>query len=530
MWFPILYLSSCTLIAGVGSVFILTVLVKLRHLASDAKIRRLGGVRAPILAGNLLSASRLYFEIGKNQYNNQLVDWCTKQLDSLPPGKKTFAEFSLTGSKRVLITRDPEQIKAILATNFSSFGHGPMWHKLWRPFLGDGIFGVDGQLWHDSRGMIRPMFARDRLRNLAIFDECTGKLLRKIPSAGVTVDLKHLFYRWALDTTTEFLLGENANSLDRPDNDVFSAMHIAQRIQMYIFVLNPIAPLIPKGDYHRAIRRVEEFIEPAIARALAIPQAQLEELSKSDMEFSFLHSIVRHTRNPRVIRDQIMSVLLAGRDTTAATLCWAMYELSNYPETWARLRSEVLAELGSQATPTYEALKDLKYVKNILNETLRLHPAAPLNMRQALETTTIPGRPGEADVVLLKGDSVTINTLGMHTFAELYPPVSDAFADPRTFSPERWEHWTPKPWTYVPFSGGPRICAGQNFALTEMAFCLVRLAQRFESIEYRGDWAAQKLQADIIGTPALGIPMALYEPGEKPDVPPGYGVHQRRFA
>ncbi|ETR98907.1 cytochrome P450 alkane hydroxylase [Trichoderma reesei RUT C-30] len=520
-----LYPSSYTLIASVSLVFILTLLVKLRHLASDFRIKRLGGVRAPILAGNLLSASKLYYEIGKNQYNNQLVDWCTKQLDNLPPGKRTFAEFSLTGSKRVLITRDPEQIKAILATNFSSFGHGPMWHRLWRPFLGDGIFGVDGQLWHDSRSMIRPMFARDRLRNLAIFEDCTSKLLRKIPSAGATVELKDLFYRWALDTTTEFLLGENVNSLDFPDHDVFNAMHVAQRIQMYIFVLNPIAPLIPKGNYHRAIRRIEEFIEPAIARALAIPPAQLEELSKSDLEFSFLHSIARYTRDPKAIRDQIMSVLLAGRDTTAATLSWAMYELSHYPEIWAKLRSEVLAALGNHGTPTYETLKDLKYVRNILSETLRLHPAAPLNMRQALETTTIPGRPGEADVVLLKGDSVTINTLGMHMCAELYPPTCKTFADPRIFSPERWESWTPKPWTYLPFSGGPRICAGQNFALTEMAFCLVRLAQRFESIEYRGDWAAQKLQADIIGTPALGIPMALYEPGEMPDVPLSVGVH-----
>lgn len=160
------------------------------------------------------TASKLYYEIGKSQYHNRLVGWCTGQLDSLPVGKRTFAEFSLTGAKRVLITRDPEQIKAILATKFSDFGHGPMWHKLWHPFLGDGIFGVDGQLWHDSRSMIRPVFAKDRLRNLAIFDACTDNLLSKIPSSGATIDLKDLFYRWSLDTTTEFLLGENAGSLD----------------------------------------------------------------------------------------------------------------------------------------------------------------------------------------------------------------------------------------------------------------------------------------------------------------------------
>ena len=166
-----------------------------------------------------------------------------------------------------------------------------------------------------------------------------------------------------------------------------------------------------------------------------------------------------------------MSVLLAGRDTTAATMSWIIYEMSNYPETWSKLRREVLSVLGSHGTPTYETLKDMNYVKNILNEVLRLHPAVPVNMRQALETTTIPGKPGESDIVLLKGDTVTLNTIGMHLRPDLYPPISETFADPAIFSPERWECWSPKPWTYTPFHGGSRICVGQNFALTEMAFC-----------------------------------------------------------
>lgn len=234
---------------------------------------------------------------------------------------------------------------------------------------------------------------------------------------------------------------------------------------------SPIAPLIPKGAYYRAIRKIEEFIEPFIARAIALPESELEELSKSDMQFTFLHSIARFSKDPKTIRDQVMSALLAGRDTTAATMSWAMYEISNYPAAWARLRSEVLDVLGPNEKPTYEALKNLKYARYVLNETLRLHPAVPMNMRQALETTTIPGAPGERDIVLLKGDTVTINTLGMHARRDLYPPVTETFADPAIFSPERWESWTPKPWTYLPFHGGLRICIGQNFALTEMAYC-----------------------------------------------------------
>ncbi|UNI15421.1 hypothetical protein JDV02_001956 [Purpureocillium takamizusanense] len=94
---------------------------------------------------------------------------------------------------------------------------------------------------------------------------------------------------------------------------------------------------------------------------------------------------------------------------------------------------------------------------------------------------------------------------------DLYPPTSEKFADPDMFSPERWECWTPKSWHYVPFNGGPRICIGQNFALTEMAFMLVRLLQKYERLEYRGDWPAQYYKMEIVGRPGQGVPVALYE-------------------
>ncbi|KAK5997338.1 Cytochrome P450 52A3-B [Cladobotryum mycophilum] len=477
---------------------VITVLVWIRHLIADIRIKRAGGVRAPVLAGNLFSASRFYYHVGKNQYQNTLLDLLNSKLDDLPSGRRGFAEFSLTGAKRVLITRDPEQIKTILATKFAHFGHGHMWHDLWRPFLGDGIFATDGKMWHDSRQMIRPMFLKDRVRNIAIFDACTDKLLSKLPSPGTTVDLKDFFYRWTLDTMTEFLLGENVNSLDSPDNEIAHAMYVAQRAQMYIMLLNPIAPLIPKGDYYQAIRKIEQFIEPVIARTIALPEGQLEELSKSDMDFTFLHSIARFSRDPKTIRDQIMSVLLAGRDTTAATLSWAIYELSNYPSMWARLREEVLGVLGCNGTPSYEALKNMTYLKNIINETLRLHPAVPINMRTVLETTTVPNRPGKPDIVLLKGDSVTINTLGLHTREDLYPRVGE-ICEPQGFQPRA--------------VGELDAQALDVYAVPRWAKdMLVRFAQRFERIEYRGVWEAQSLQADIIGTPALGVPVALFEP------------------
>lgn len=206
------------------------------------------------------------------------------------------------------------------------------------------------------------------------------------------------------------------------------------------------------------------------------------------------------------------AVFLAGRDTTAATLSWCVYEVSHYPQIYAKLRSEVLSIVGPTKEPTYEDLKSMKYLQHTLNETLRLYPAVPFNVRYALTDSSLPAvTPGAPDITVVAGDAVFYSTLAMQRRSELYPPASDNFADPSTFSPERWDNWQPKPWTYVPFNGGPRICVGQNFALTEMAYVMVRLLQRFERMEYRGDWEKQYHKVEIVGTPGQGVKVALWE-------------------
>ena len=171
-----------------------------------------------------------------------------------------------------------------------------------------------------------------------------------------------------------------------------------------------------------------------------------------------------------------MAVLIAGRDTTAATLSWTIYELARCPAVWARLRRAVLSAVGPRAAPTYEDLKALPLLTHTLNETLRLWPAVPYNLRAALCDTSLPGGEGRPDIVVLEGDVVVYSTLAMQRRRDLYPAseegkgVGEEFPDPAIFCPERWDGWTPKSWTYVPFNGGPRICVGQNFAMTEMAF------------------------------------------------------------
>lgn len=127
-------------------------------------------------------------------------------------------EIAFLGKTRFLMTREPEHIKTILTTKFREYGKGEQFHETWSPFLGDSIFTTDGQMWSESRALIRPMFIKDRVRDLEIFDKWTMTLISKLPASGQTVDVMDLFYRMTLDVTTDFLLGGSVDSLNKSDS------------------------------------------------------------------------------------------------------------------------------------------------------------------------------------------------------------------------------------------------------------------------------------------------------------------------
>ncbi|KAK6067841.1 cytochrome p450 alkane hydroxylase [Seiridium cupressi] len=461
------------------------------------------------------TASLWFLRCARAQMANKLIDYFESMFihTSKPSQYGDIVEIQINPMERYLITRDPEHIKTVLTGKFASFGKGEQFHDLWRPFLGDSIFTTDGAMWHDSRSLIRPMFMKDRVSDLAIFERWVSALVEHIP-AGEEIDIMDLFYRMTLDVTTDFLLGTSVNSLSNPRDEFAQAFNEVQSIQMLLTLLGPFEPLIPRWKYHSGIKTIDRFVMPFIESALALPRDELEKLGGSDKKFTFLHSVARFTRDPRVLRDQIVAVLLAGRDTTAATLSWTFYQLSRYPDKFAKLRLEILDKVGRTKRPSYEDLKGMTYLRHVLDETLRMYPAVPYNIRTALEDTTLPGPSGQPNISVVEGDSVVYSSLSMQRCAALYPDRTEKgekLPDPAIFEPERWDKWTPKPWTYVPFNGGPRICVGQNFAMTEMAYCVVRILQKFDRLEYRGDWHAQNHVADIVGRPEQGVKVKLWE-------------------
>lgn len=437
-------------------------------------------------------------------------------------------------AQRIVFTAEPENVKAILATQFSEFGKGEQFHNEWKDFLGDSIFTTDGDLWHGSRQLIRPQFSRDRVSDLECFESHIQTLFKVIANGGAlngadqpvdlaqangkVVDISEMLFRYTLDVATEFLLGTDVQSMSMVKQEFAEAFNEVQRVQNIIARTAKLGPFIPKPTFWAGMKVINTFINRFIEKALRLSPEELEKTSKSEKGYNFLYSLAGYTREPKVLRDQIIAVLLAGRDTTACTLSWALYELARHPEAVAKLRREILDTVGPDRAPTYADLKNMSYLKNVINETLRLYPAVPFNVRVTLKDTTLPlggGPDGTDPLPVLAGTPVGYSTLVMQRRADLYPPVSEKFLHTDIFSPERWEVWHPKSFEYVPFNAGPRICIGQQFALTEMGYTLCRLFQRFETIEnHMGniDGGNPMLKAEIVLSPGQGVKVAFREP------------------
>lgn len=189
--------------------------------------------------------------------------------------------------------------------------------------------------------------------------------------------------------------------------------------------------------------------------------------------YIFLDHLLAATQDRTVIRSELLNILLAGRDTTAALLSNVLWDLPRHPDVLARLREEITTIVGPDSLPTYEQLKEMKYLRAIINESQRLYPIVPHNARQARKDTILSS--GGHSTFIPKGTYVVYDSFAMHRRTSIYGEDADVFR------PERWLDPKFRPgWGYIPFSGGPRVCIGQNFALTEAMYVVVRMVQRFE--------------------------------------------------
>ena len=210
------------------------------------------------------------------------------------------------------------------------------------------------------------------------------------------------------------------------------------------------------------------------------------------------------TQDPYTVRSELLNVLLAGRDTTAGLLANTWHVLSKRPDIFAKLKAEVDTLNGGR--PNYATIKELKYLRYLLNESLRLMPVVPGNSRQAIRDTVLPiggGKDGRSPIFVPEGQVVSYSPWSMHRREDFYGP------DALEFKPERWETLRPG-WEYLPFNGGPRICVGQQYALLEASYTTIRLMQTFSRIESRDNepWREWLTITLASGT---GCKVGLYE-------------------
>ena len=341
----------------------------------DRTITKLGCLAPRVLSYLPFGADVVYRSVrhSRNDTDIDFWDW----LFTWSPNKhsKTI-EVDMAG-QRWIFTADPENIKATLATQFQDFGKGEQFHKDSKPFLGDSIFSTDGQQWQNSRQLIRPQFVKHRVADLEIFEKHLQRLMTKISGYGEEVDIAALFYRFTLDSATDYLLGQSVDSLDNPQSEFAAAFAEVQRVQDLSVRSGNLKFLVPQKTYWAGLKVLNSFVEPFIERVLRVNVSDLKEKTNQ----SFLDALAATgTRDRNAIRDQVVAVLLAGRDTTAGALSFTFKELSAHPEIVLKLRREILEKVGPTKPPTYEDLKNMPYLQHVMNETLRLYPSVPFNV------------------------------------------------------------------------------------------------------------------------------------------------------
>ncbi len=272
----------------------------------------------------------------------------------------------------LIVTDDPDNIRAVLATQFKAFGKGPQFHSMSKDFLGDSIFSTDGQPWHVARALLRPQFTKDRLSDLEVFEKHTQKLISHIGSKPI--DVLDFFFRLTMDVTTEFLLGDSINSLNSLGDQTFpNAFMVCQEQLSTRARMGAAWRLAPNAkNYKKSIKILNDFFRPYIERVQNVDPKHLEQ--KSEKQYNFLEALAVENKDRNFLRDQMVAVLLAGRDTTGITLSWTFYYLAKNPDTYEKLRKVVLERIGSKRCPDANDLQEMKYVHHVLSEVLRLCP------------------------------------------------------------------------------------------------------------------------------------------------------------
>lgn len=369
---------------------------------------------------------------------------------------------------RMIHISDLEDLKHFfLSPNFEK---GVAQNEILNDIFGDGIFNADGDKWRVQRQTASSLFHFNNLQAFVpIFHERAKYLraiLHKAATAGKPVELQQQFMRYTMDSIGELGFGINIDSLAENEDALrFSASFDTVQYETAMrFPVHPLWRILPKGSFKRHMENVDNFMKNIIQERKKEVEKGIDISGRTDLASKFVSA--KGTDGKPMFDDQyvlnvLKNFLIAGRDTTAICLTWTIYELTLHPEVEAKLLKEIEEVVGENMT--YENLGKLKYMRHVIDESLRLHPPVPVNLRCTIKDDVLP-----SGYSVPAGSSVSYAPYAIHRLAKYWD-------NPLVFNPERWETDTIRPFQFIPFHGGPRICLGQNMAYEEVKVALCTL-------------------------------------------------------
>jgi cytochrome P450 len=369
------------------------------------------------------------------------------------------------GYRRIFLVNHPELIEEVLVSKSKHFSkHFAL--RLNPLVLGNGLLTSEGEFWLRQRRLIQPAFIRSRLAAYGPTMVRAAERVLKEWKPGETRDIANEMMRITLDIAAQTLFGSDA--LDSA-GEVREALRFMQEnfVRRFGRIVN-IPIWVPTPNNLRArksVRKLDDIIYGFIRR-----RRQSKE-NRGD-----LLSILLHARDEddgkgmtdRQVRDEAMTLFLAGHETTALALGWTWYLLASNPEAEARLADELRDVLGVRP-PTVADLPRLRYTEAVVSESLRIMPPVYTIGREAIDECDLGGFRVPRKTTILMSQWV------VHRDPRW-------FTEPEKFQPERWleDLQNPLPrFAYFPFGGGPRLCVGNTFALMEAALVLATIAQRY---------------------------------------------------